>query len=236
MNEGQRMRKKIESRRAGRNPFDVFRRETNRAWLGLNMMTEAKAGFRAFNEGARGAREVDFVKLRRLLAEYPEQVRLAFVHMPVVERDSGPAAVAAEAARRQGAFWGMHDALFALQGSPLRETDLRAAARELGLDVERFSADLRDRALLERVRADLAVVDRLGIEATPALLVNGLLYVGLLSSDDLRRLLRWARDHEGDFNRAEVEVPECGCALQDRADSDGLRIFGINGDLHRPTV
>jgi 6-oxo-cyclohex-1-ene-carbonyl-CoA hydrolase len=42
---------------------------TNREWLGLNMMTEAKAGFRAFNEGPKGKREVDFVKLRQLLAE-----------------------------------------------------------------------------------------------------------------------------------------------------------------------
>lgn len=44
-------------------------RETNREWLGLNMMTEAKAGFRAFNEGVKGQREIDFVKLRRMLAE-----------------------------------------------------------------------------------------------------------------------------------------------------------------------
>jgi len=44
-------------------------RETNRAWLGLNMMTEANAGFRAFNEGTRGDREVDFAALRRRLAE-----------------------------------------------------------------------------------------------------------------------------------------------------------------------
>lgn len=43
-------------------------KETNRAWLGLNMMTEARAGFRAFNEGSGAAREVDFVKLRRALA------------------------------------------------------------------------------------------------------------------------------------------------------------------------
>jgi 6-oxo-cyclohex-1-ene-carbonyl-CoA hydrolase len=42
---------------------------TNREWLGLNMMTEAKAGFRAFNEGPRGQREVDFIRLRQLLAE-----------------------------------------------------------------------------------------------------------------------------------------------------------------------
>jgi len=43
--------------------------QTNRDWLALNMMTEAKAGFRAFNEGPKGNREVDFIKLRRLLAE-----------------------------------------------------------------------------------------------------------------------------------------------------------------------
>jgi len=42
---------------------------TNREWLGLNMMTEGKAGFRAFNEGPKGRREVDFIKLRQLLAE-----------------------------------------------------------------------------------------------------------------------------------------------------------------------
>jgi 6-oxo-cyclohex-1-ene-carbonyl-CoA hydrolase len=42
---------------------------TNREWLALNMMTEAKAGFRAFNEGPKGRREVDFIRLRQLLAE-----------------------------------------------------------------------------------------------------------------------------------------------------------------------
>ncbi len=41
----------------------------NREWLGLNMMTEGRAGFRAFNEGPKDAREVDFIKLRQLLAE-----------------------------------------------------------------------------------------------------------------------------------------------------------------------
>jgi 6-oxo-cyclohex-1-ene-carbonyl-CoA hydrolase len=43
-------------------------RETNRAWLALNMMGEARAGFRAFEEGPKGAREVSFVELRRAIA------------------------------------------------------------------------------------------------------------------------------------------------------------------------
>ena len=45
-------------------------RESNRAWLALNINTEAKAGFPAFHYGTRETgRQCDFLKLRRLLAE-----------------------------------------------------------------------------------------------------------------------------------------------------------------------
>jgi 6-oxo-cyclohex-1-ene-carbonyl-CoA hydrolase len=44
-------------------------KENSRAWLALNMMTEAHAGFRAFNEGTKEDREVDFVALRQALAQ-----------------------------------------------------------------------------------------------------------------------------------------------------------------------
>ncbi len=44
-------------------------KESNRDWLALNMMTEGKAGFRAFNEGPKDKRECDFIKVRQLLAE-----------------------------------------------------------------------------------------------------------------------------------------------------------------------
>src|SRR5512144_1900539 len=43
-------------------------KENSRAWLALNMMTEARAGFTAFNEGPKDDREVDFVLLRQRLA------------------------------------------------------------------------------------------------------------------------------------------------------------------------
>jgi 6-oxo-cyclohex-1-ene-carbonyl-CoA hydrolase len=44
-------------------------KESNRAWLALNMMTEGRAGFRAFHEGSKDCREADFLLLRRRLAE-----------------------------------------------------------------------------------------------------------------------------------------------------------------------
>ncbi|MCC7059318.1 MAG: hypothetical protein IT508_03710, partial [Burkholderiaceae bacterium] len=43
-------------------------KENSRAWLALNMMTEARAGFTAFNAGTKDDREVDFVLLRQKLA------------------------------------------------------------------------------------------------------------------------------------------------------------------------
>ncbi len=44
-------------------------KEDARAWLALNMMTEARTGFRAFNEGPKNEREIDFVALRQRLAK-----------------------------------------------------------------------------------------------------------------------------------------------------------------------
>jgi 6-oxo-cyclohex-1-ene-carbonyl-CoA hydrolase len=61
-------RKTIESMRKHKLQYWDRNRESNRSWLGLNMMTEAAAGFRAFNEGGRDTREVDFVRMRQRLA------------------------------------------------------------------------------------------------------------------------------------------------------------------------
>jgi 6-oxo-cyclohex-1-ene-carbonyl-CoA hydrolase len=44
-------------------------KESNRAWLALNMMNEGRVGFRAFHEGSKDCREADFLLLRRRLAE-----------------------------------------------------------------------------------------------------------------------------------------------------------------------
>jgi len=61
--------KTIESMRKHKLEHWHRNRESNRAWLSLNMATEGKAGFRAFHYGAKGDREVDFLAYRRALAE-----------------------------------------------------------------------------------------------------------------------------------------------------------------------
>ncbi len=61
-------RKTIESLRKHKLQHWDRNKESNRAWLALNMMNEARLGFRAFNEGPRGKREIDHIALRQRLA------------------------------------------------------------------------------------------------------------------------------------------------------------------------
>jgi 6-oxo-cyclohex-1-ene-carbonyl-CoA hydrolase len=62
-------RKTIESLRKKKLEHWFQNAETSRSWLALNMNTEAAAGFAAFHYGDRSEREIDFVLLRRRLAE-----------------------------------------------------------------------------------------------------------------------------------------------------------------------
>jgi protein-disulfide isomerase len=106
-------------------------------------------------------------------------LRVAFRHFPV--RASHPrahaAACAAEAAARQGAFWPMHDALFADQAR-LEDPHLWARAEALGLDLERFEADRRSPEVGDLVRASLRAGVRAGVATTPTLFVDGERHAG----------------------------------------------------------
>ncbi len=127
--------------------------------------------------------------LDRVRSAYPERVRIAYMHLPVVSQTSARAAIAAVAAQRQGAFWPMHDRLFAMQGETLSEVLLLVHVRDLGLDPQRFAADLRSPEVEAVVRADLAEASRIGIRGTPAFFVNGRYLPGTQSYESLARAI-----------------------------------------------
>ncbi len=87
------------------------------------------------------------------------------------------AAEAAEAAAAQGRFWDMHDYLFAHQDA-LDRDGLVQAARELGLDAERFARELDEHIHAERVEEDFASARRSDAHSTPTFYVNGRRYDG----------------------------------------------------------
>ena len=115
------------------------------------------------------------------------EFEVCFRHFPV--KSSHPrayaAACAAEAAHLQGAFWAMHDALFADQGR-LEDPHLWARADQLGLDVERFDRDRRSEAVAARVKASFRAGVRAGVATTPTAFVDGVAHPGRGLWDVLR--------------------------------------------------
>ena len=99
------------------------------------------------------------------------------------------AAAAAEAAGLQGRFWEMHDMLFEHQDA-LEAADLLAYAEALGLDMERFAADLDSDEVADRVRADFLSGARSGVNGTPTFFVNGERYDGSWELDAFLAYLR----------------------------------------------
>ncbi len=96
-------------------------------------------------------------------------LRVIFRHFPVRSSHARAwaAACAAEAAAAQGRFWEMHDSLFA-DPARLEDPHLWRRAQALELDLERFDAQRRSPAVLERVRRDFHSGIRAGVVTTPA--------------------------------------------------------------------
>jgi protein-disulfide isomerase len=116
--------------------------------------------------------------LHQLEQEYKPRLRIVFRHFPLqMHSHAIEAAVAAEAAGRQGRFWEMHDLLYQNQSAwskaanvqPLFET----YAGNLGLDIERFKKDLQSREVNSRVAADSELGVSRGVKNTPTLFING---------------------------------------------------------------
>ncbi len=105
---------------------------------------------------------------------FGDRVRYVVRHLPLpdVHPQAFLAAVASEAAHRQGRFWEMHDVLFSHQ-SQLEPDDLRGYAEDLGLDVSRFDADLDDQELHDLVRAQAASAAASGARGTPTFFLDG---------------------------------------------------------------
>ncbi|HEX7462248.1 MAG TPA: Na+/H+ antiporter NhaA [Dermatophilaceae bacterium] len=131
--------------------------------------------------------------VRELLADFGD-VRYVWRHLPL--RDVHPnaqfAAEAAEAAERQGAFWAMHDLLLDHQGA-LLTADLVGYAERLGLDVARFTRDLRCHVGADRVAQDVDSADLSGVSGTPTFFLNGRRLHGAYDIETLSNAVRLAR-------------------------------------------
>jgi Na+/H+ antiporter NhaA len=130
--------------------------------------------------------------VRNLLSDI--DVRYVWRHLPLtdVHPQAQLAAEAAEAAAAQDAFWPMHDLLLEHQDD-LRATDLLKYANELGLDADRFHADLKRHVHEARIAQDIESADLSGVSGTPTFFINGQRHYGAFDVQTLTAAIKTAR-------------------------------------------
>ena len=103
-----------------------------------------------------------------------DQLRIVYRYFPLsdIHPHAERAAEAAEAAARMDRFWEMSDRLFTHQEA-LTNQDLLRHAEAVGLDLERFLEQLRERDTRQRVAEDRHSGDRIGVASTPTFFIDG---------------------------------------------------------------
>ena len=121
-------------------------------------------------------------------------LRYVWRHLPLtdVHPHTQQAAEASEAAAKQGKFWAMHDLLLDHQDE-LEPDDLVRYAEQLGLDVDRFVADVERHVGGGRIADDVDSAEQSGVAGTPTFFINGRRHWGAYDVDGLTRAVREAR-------------------------------------------
>lgn len=128
--------------------------------------------------------------VKKLQGDFGNQVKLVFRNFPLakIHPDAHRAAIASEAADRQGKYWQMHDHLFE-NHTDFSDSKLVEFAGLLGLDTDTFKSDLDDPELSSKVEAHFYDGMRSGVNATPTFFINGEKFTGDWARGGLGELL-----------------------------------------------
>jgi protein-disulfide isomerase len=115
----------------------------------------------------------------RLLDEYEGQIRIVYRDFPLnsIHPNAEPAAIAANCAGEQDAYWEYHDKLFSSE-LPLGDSAYQQYASDLDLDLEAFNQCLESDHQKDEIQADFEYASNLGVRSTPTFFINGIPLVG----------------------------------------------------------
>lgn len=116
--------------------------------------------------------------VKKILGAYPGKIRLVIKNYPYIYRDySHLAAEASLDARDQGKYWEMHDLLFK-QSPKLDRESLIRYAKELGLDVKKFTESLDKKKHAAEIERDKKLAVDMDLYNTPTFFINGRKVIG----------------------------------------------------------
>ncbi len=119
-------------------------------------------------------------------------VRFVFRDMPILSPTSRIAAQWALAAQKQGKYFEYHTALMEYQGQK-DEAALIGMAKQLDLDVEQMKKDAQSKEISDELDKIGKITHEIGIQGTPAFIINGQLERGYLGPGGLERAIEEAR-------------------------------------------
>ncbi|MAD61882.1 MAG: hypothetical protein CMH49_10300 [Myxococcales bacterium] len=123
--------------------------------------------------------------MSEILKERPKAIKIYFKQFPLPFHQLAPlASKATIAAHKQGAFWPMHDLIFAQQEN-LKESSFIEFAEQLGLNLMVFRADFASEEVSQQVESEKAEGAKAGLQGTPTLYFNGKMYRGEQSKEAL---------------------------------------------------
>lgn len=119
--------------------------------------------------------------IKPLTEKYKDQIAFVYRNFPLssIHPNARAAAAAVEAAGLQGKYWEMHNKIFESQSgwSTLSANDRGAyftnAAKELGLNIDTFNADLAGPNVTKKINFDLALGKKDKVTGTPSVFLNG---------------------------------------------------------------
>ena len=126
------------------------------------------------------------------LSESDGNIRVVFKELPILGPESVVAARAALAARPQGRYVELHNALMGYRGT-LSEQVIFDIAADIGLDVDRLRSDMESPEVAAEIAANLQLAQRLGIGGTPAFVIGDQVVPGAIGLDRMRALVEAER-------------------------------------------
>ena len=109
----------------------------------------------------------------QIVKAYPNDVKFVYKNYPLpFHPQAMPAAKAAIAAGKQGKFFEMHDKIFENQKT-LSAEFYPTAAKELGLDVEKFKKDMESPEVAQQIQQEMAEAQKADVRGTPTIFING---------------------------------------------------------------
>ncbi len=141
------------------------------------------------NEDCAKANEV----VKKLLIEFGDKLKFNFRHFPLtrIHQRSMKAGEAAVGAAQEGKFWEMHNILFKNRRQ-LGTTSLKIYSKEAGVNNKSFLNQLVDSAYGWHVRNDLLEGLDKGVREIPAFFINGELYTGKITFDEMSKVIESA--------------------------------------------